>query len=111
VKRLPVVTPDGTLEGIISRADVMGAFARSDEELRREIVEEVLIGVLQLDPETVQVDVTDGLVVLTGSVAAKSETRLLEELAVRVEGVISVDSNLNWSHDDTKGGSGASGLL
>lgn len=111
VKRLPVVTPDGTLEGIISRADVMGAFARSDDELRKEIIDDVLIGVLQLDPTTVQVDVTDGLVVLTGSVAAKSETRLLEELAVRVEGVISVDSNLNWSHDDTKGGSGASGLL
>ncbi|MCL1594444.1 MAG: CBS domain-containing protein [Actinomycetia bacterium] len=111
VKRLPVVTPDGTLEGIISRADVMGAFARSDEELRREIVDDVLIGVLQLDPATVQVDVTDGLVVLTGSVVAKSETRLLEELAVRVEGVISVDSNLSWSHDDTKGGSGPSGLL
>ncbi|KAA3638090.1 MAG: CBS domain-containing protein, partial [Armatimonadetes bacterium] len=37
VKRLPVVTPDGTLEGIVSRADVMSAFARSDEELKREI--------------------------------------------------------------------------
>ena len=29
VKRLPVVLPDGTIEGIISRADVMGAFAQA----------------------------------------------------------------------------------
>jgi len=33
VKRLPVVFPDGTLCGIISRADVMGVFARPDDAL------------------------------------------------------------------------------
>ncbi len=111
VKRLPVVTPDGTLEGIISRADVMGAFARADDQLRDEVVNDVLIGVLQLDSSNVAVTVTDGVVNLVGSVATRSESRLLEELSVRVEGVISVESAVTWNHDDTKSGSGASSLL
>ncbi len=110
VKRLPVVTPDGMIEGIISRADVMGAFARDDDELRDEIVNDVLIGVLQLDPEHVSVVVKDGAVTLDGSVPTRTDGRLLEELAVRVEGVISVDASLAWTHDNTKPGSGAAGL-
>ena len=111
VKRLPVVTPDGTLEGIISRADVMAAFARADDQLRDEIVNDVLVGVLQLDPNHVTVVVDDGIVTLDGSVPTRTDGRLLEELAVRVEGVISVESSLAWSHDDTKPGSGEAGLL
>lgn len=111
IKRLPVVTPDGTLEGIISRADIMGAFARDDDQLRDEVVNDVLIGVLQLDPSSVAVTVTDGVVNLAGSVATRSERRLLEELAIRVEGVISVESTVTWNHDDTKSGSGVSSLL
>ncbi len=110
VKRLPVVTPDGTLEGIISRADVMGAFARDDDDLRDEIVNDVLIGVLQLDPEHVVVTVDDGAVTLEGSVPTRTDSRLLEELTVRVEGVISVDTSLAWTHDNTKPGSGTAGL-
>jgi len=111
VKRLPVVTPDGTLEGIISRADVMGAFARDDDLLNAELVDDVVIGVLQLDPEQVSVDVVDGMVTLSGTVPTRSEARLLEELAVRVEGVISVESEVIWGVDDTKPGSVGTGLI
>jgi CBS domain-containing protein len=102
VKRLPVVTPDGTLSGIISRADVMGAFARPDGELREEIIDDVVVGVLQLDPDKLSVDVVDGIVQLDGTVEMRSEARLLQELAVRVEGVISVNSDVSWSNDDTR---------
>ncbi len=105
VKRLPVVTPDGTLEGIISRADVMAAFARDDDQLRTEILDDVLVGVLQLDPEHVVVEVDDGVVTIDGTVPTRSDARLLEELAVRVEGVISVESTLTWTYDDTQPGS------
>jgi len=111
VKRLPVVMPDGTLEGIISRADIMGAFARDDDQLRDEIVNDVLVGILQLDSQHVGVTVSDGVVELVGRVGTRSQGRLLEELAVRVEGVISVESDVTWSHDDTKSGSGTSSLL
>ena len=110
VKRLPVVTPDGALEGIISRADVMGAFAREDDQLRDEIVNDILVGVMQLDPDHVTVVVEDGVVTLDGSVPTRTDGRLLEELTVRVEGVISVEASLAWTHDNTRPGSGAAGL-
>lgn len=109
VKRLPVVTPDGTLEGIISRADVMGAFARPDAALRDEIYEDVALGVLQLHDSHVSVDVVDGVVTLSGTVPTRSEARLLEELTNRVEGVVSVTSDVQWSTDDMKPGFGAAG--
>ena len=109
VKRLPVVTPDGTLEGIISRADVMGAFARSDEALRNEVYEDVALGILQLHDANVEVAVVDGAVSLSGAVPTRSEARLLEELANRVEGVVSVTSDVTWTTDDTKQGFGAVG--
>lgn len=108
VKRLPVVLPDGTIEGIISRADVMGAFARPDDALRDEIYHDVALGVLQLHDSDLTVDVEDGAVTLGGSVPTRSEARLLEELASRVEGVVSVTSDVSWGTDDTKPGFGAS---
>lgn len=103
VKRLPVVLPDGTIEGIISRADVMGAFARPDDELESEVYHDVVLGVMQLHDTDVAVEVTDGVVVLTGNVPTHSDARLLEELAVRVEGVVSVEAgDVTWTADDTK---------
>jgi CBS domain-containing protein len=104
VKRLPVVTPDGTLCGIISRADVMGAFARPDDDLRAEVIDEVVIGVLRLDPDKLSIDVVDGVVQMDGSVASRTDARLLQELAIRVEGVISVNSDVSWTNDDTGAG-------
>jgi CBS domain-containing protein len=50
VKRLPVVLPDGTLCGIISRADVMGVFTRPDGALSDEIENDVALGVLGFVP-------------------------------------------------------------
>jgi CBS domain-containing protein len=102
IKRLPVVNPDGILDGIVSRADVMGAFARSDDELKSEIELDVVDRVMRLDTESIEVSVEDGVVTLRGSVDARSEARLVEELTVRVEGVVSVTSNLTYTHDDHK---------
>ncbi len=39
VKRLPVVNSGGQLVGIISRADVLAVFDRSDEDVRKDIVD------------------------------------------------------------------------
>lgn len=102
IKRLPVVTPDGTLDGIVSRADVMGAFARSDDELKAEITSDVVERVMRIEPTTLGIVVEDGVVTLSGQVETRSDARLLEELTVRVEGVVSVSSELTYSHDDTK---------
>ncbi len=107
VKRLPVVLPDGTLAGIISRADVMGVFARPDEALAGDIVNNVAIGVLDLPEGEVEVIVTDGVATISGQVPSRSEARILEEMANRVEGIVSVNSSVTWTHDDTKSGTPA----
>lgn len=104
IKRLPVVLPDGRLEGIISRGDVMGVFARSDEALVDEIVDVVGVEVLQLSPDAFTVDVDDGVVTISGHLPSRADGRLLVEFASRVEGVVAVESSLTWSHDDTSPG-------
>lgn len=104
VKRLPVVLPDGTLCGIISRADVMGVFTRPDEELADEIAGGVAIDILGLSPGDISVTVDDGVTQISGHVPSRSEARVLEELASRVEGVVAIESSLTWAHDDTKPG-------
>jgi CBS domain-containing protein len=107
VKRLPVVFPDGTLCGIISRADVMGVFTRPDEELADEIANSVAVDVLGLSPGDIAVTVEDGVAQVTGHVPSRSEARILEELASRVEGVVAVEDSVTWTQDDTRPGAPA----
>src|SRR5512133_3720824 len=56
VKRLPVVDVVGRLVGIVSRVDLLKGFLRPDEELRREIVEDVIFGDLVMAPNRFDVD-------------------------------------------------------
>jgi CBS domain-containing protein len=100
INRLPVVK-DGVLVGIVTRADLVRAFARPDEELAEEVREDLLERTLWLDPGTVEVDVTRGLVQLTGTLPKRSDAMLLERLAAKVPGVVDVDSRLTWAVDDT----------
>ena len=44
VKRLPVVDAAGRLAGIVSRVDLLGVYDRPDEEIRDEIVSQVIEG-------------------------------------------------------------------
>ena len=64
VNRLPVVDADGVLVGLVSRGDLVRAFARPDDEIRHEIEEDVLRRAMWLDPDAVDVTVTDGVVTL-----------------------------------------------
>lgn len=103
VKRLPVVSTDGSLVGIISRSDVLKIFGRPDPEIEEEVVTEVIERILWLNPQTVNVSVQEGRVVLSGEVPTRSDTRILEEMAKRVDGVVDVDAtDLSFDVDDTR---------
>ena len=94
VNRLPVVDADGMLVGVVSRGDLVRAFARTDEEIRAEIEEDVIRKVMWLSPAAVDVTVTDGVVTLEGEVATEADAELLPTFARRVPGVVDVSSSL-----------------
>ena len=94
VNRLPVVDKEGALVGVVSRADLVRAFARTDDEIRAEIEEEVVRKVMWLSPATVDVSVTDGVVTLEGEVPTEADQELLPTFARRVPGVVEVSSSL-----------------
>jgi CBS domain-containing protein len=100
VKRLPVVG-DGRLVGIVTRADVVRAFTRSDGEIWEELRNDVLPRQLWIPPEQLDVSVTGGRVTVAGEVETRTEAELVEAFAWRVPGVVSVDcSGLAWRTDD-----------
>jgi CBS domain-containing protein len=101
VNRLPVVDEGDMLLGIISRMDVVGAFARPDEVIEDEIREDVLRRVLFVDPETIDVAVADGVVSFAGEIGTLTEAEMLDELVLRLPGVVRVDNGLTWRVDDT----------
>jgi CBS domain-containing protein len=94
VKRLPVV--DGErLTGIVTRADLVRAFLRTDDEIAREIREEVALGTFAVPPETLHVEVVGGEVTLGGEVETREVADLMEAFVRRVAGVVSVRSHLS----------------
>jgi predicted transcriptional regulator len=95
VNRLPVVDADGRLVGIVTRADLVRAFTRTDEAIRREIADDVLRRTLWIDdPGAVSVTVEEGEVTLAGTVATAADAELLPRFVERVPGVVRVTSTL-----------------
>lgn len=101
VKRLPVIDGAARLVGIISRSDIVALFTRPDEVIEDEIREDLIRRVLFVDPDEMDVGVADGVVSFVGEIGTRTEARLLEELARRLDGVVRVDSKLTWRVDDT----------
>jgi CBS domain-containing protein len=92
LKSLPVVKPDGTLAGIVSRGDLLSVFLRSDEDIAGEI-RDMLSKVLPTDPGGVSVRVRNGVVILGGQLAAGTDTGLVRvavQLAWDIAGVVDV---------------------
>jgi CBS domain-containing protein len=102
VNRLPVVDDEGTLTGIVTRADLVRAFVRTDEEIERELRDDVVLRTLWIDPVDLWITVADGEVRLAGKVDTRADAELLEFFASRVPGVVSVHSTLRWRTDKTR---------
>jgi CBS domain-containing protein len=101
INRLPVVKGE-ELVGIVTRTDLVRAFVRSDEEIRREIREDVLRDILWLEvPAAIRVDVDRGVVRLNGHMETSSDASMLVRLVGCVPGVVSVIADLTWTTNDT----------
>jgi len=99
INRLPVL--DGArLVGIVTRADLVRAFTRSDAEIAHEIQDDVIRQTLWIDPDLVVVEVDEGAVRLSGQVQTRTDASLIERFAARVPGVVSLDSTVSWLDDD-----------
>ncbi|HEX3291879.1 MAG TPA: CBS domain-containing protein [Gaiella sp.] len=98
VNRLPVVE-NGVLVGIVTRADLVRLFTRSDEEIAREIKESVAGRMLWIDANRLDVEVERGEVVLRGQVDTQLEAELLEKRVPLVPGVVGVRSEVTWPVD------------
>jgi CBS domain-containing protein len=93
INRLPVVLGD-RLVGIVSRADLVRAFHRSDAEIEREIREETLDKILWIAPESLQLHVEDGLVTISGRVDTPSDVEAVCHYVRAVPGVTDVQAKL-----------------
>jgi CBS domain-containing protein len=96
VKRLPVVADDGRLLGIVSRADVLRSYVRSDADIKHEIS----LALRHFVVDGVEVSVDQGVVELAGTVSLRSGADLAEQLVRRVDGVISVTNDIRWKADE-----------
>jgi CBS domain-containing protein len=99
VNRLPVVD-QGRLVGIVTRADLVRAYVRTDEELVRTIREEVLLRILWIDPDGFEVAVVNGVATISGQAERRSTAEIIEETVRMVPGIVAVTADIRWSVDD-----------
>jgi CBS domain-containing protein len=97
VSRLPVLEAT-RLVGIVTRHDLVRAFARTDEEIWQEIETDPLIRSYWRRPGSYDVSVENGVVTLTGRVESKEHAHLIEAFVDRVPGVVAVTSRLHWEN-------------
>jgi len=99
VNRLPV-TDDGELVGIVTRADLVRSFVRSDEQLVQAIRDDVLLKALWIDPAQFTVEVADGVAAIRGSVDRRSTAAMVARMVEMVPGVVAVNAEIAWTVDD-----------
>jgi CBS domain-containing protein len=101
INRLPVVDAE-QLVGIVTRADLIRAYVRSDEDLADTIREDVIRHMLWLDPASFDVHVAHGIASISGHVDRRSTAAMVAEATAAVPGIVDVETAIAWSLDDRK---------
>jgi CBS domain-containing protein len=99
VRQLPVVNSGGELVGIVSRSDLLSVFDRPDEDIRKDIVDTMLLHEFLVDPRQFRVTVEAGVVTLEGTPETAALGRALVRKARHVPGVVAVRDRLSYSDD------------
>ncbi|MEU1673119.1 CBS domain-containing protein [Streptomyces roseifaciens] len=102
VERLPVVDEENRLVGIVTRRELLQVFLRTDADIRREVVDEVLVRTLWLAPHAVDVAVADGVVTLAGELEQRSEVQVALRMTKEIDGVVAVVDKLTHRVDDSR---------
>lgn len=101
VNRLPVVA-GRRLVGIITRSDLVRGYLHFDDEIVESVRDDVIRRTLWLDPSAFTIAVEGGVVRIGGTVDRRSTARILEKLVALVDGVIDVQSRIEWELDDSE---------
>jgi CBS-domain-containing membrane protein len=96
LRRVPVVDRRGRLVGIVCRSDVLSVFSRPDEDIRREITQDVILDGFFTDPDRLTVTVKDGIVTLAGAPGSVVLGRNIAEQVRHVEGVVAVRDRFTY---------------
>jgi CBS domain-containing protein len=96
LRRVPVVDRRGRLVGIVCRSDVLSVFSRPDEDIRREITQDVILDGFFTDPDRLTVTVKDGIVTLAGAPGSVVLGRNIADQARHVEGVVAVRDRFTY---------------
>ena len=99
INRLPV-TEDGRLVGIVTRSDLVRAFTRSDDEIEREVREDVVLRSFWASPDALTIEVEEGEVLVAGEVETETLADALPRAIARVPGVVTVKSELTYRRPD-----------
>ncbi|WP_330275867.1 CBS domain-containing protein [Lentzea sp. NBC_00516] len=101
VRRLFVMDDDGALVGVLSRRDLLKLFLREDDELKTVIRDEIFGRMLWVDPFSVEVEVSEGVVTMRGQLERQSEVEIAGHLVRALPGVVDVLNELRPEWNDT----------
>lgn len=105
IHQLPVVdATSGRLVGIVTRSDLLAVYERPDEDIRREILYDVIEDTLGLPSERFDVTVVGGTVTIRGRLERHSAAIRLAEAVAHVGGVITVMNHLTYDVEDAARG-------
>lgn len=103
VTRLPVVDQAGRLLGIVSRVDLLSVFDRPDGQIRAAVRKDIIARDFALDPDAFDVQVTSGIVTISGQVQNQAVAQHLLAAIRHAEGVVAVRSRLRFPPPDPPG--------
>ena len=100
VHQLPVVdVASGRLTGIVTRSDLLAVYERPAEDIRHEVLYDLIEDVLVMNPGRFTVSVDHGTVTLRGEVEDRHAARMLTDAVRHVDGVVTVIDKLSYRSD------------